>query len=704
MAGVRRALIVAIDEYADPGLGELRAPEHDAAALASALEDPAVGDFRVETAVNKPTHEVIRAVARFFKAGGHGDVLLVHFSCPGVKSDTGQLYFAATDTSLDLLEATAVSSTFVNDAMQSSRAGTVLLLLDCCYSGAFGRGMTPRAGDSVDVGDRLGGTGRAVITASSAIQYAFEDGTLADNDEDDRPSIFTKAVVTGLETGDADRDLDGQVTLNEFYTYVHDAVVRVNPKQTPKFFAHDVEGDLLIANRSTPVTTPSPLPQSVVDTLASDDVLYRRVAVEELSEMLAEHHPGRALAARLRLQELASTDDSNTVRTKAKAALTTAAIETSADVETEHRPSPSVEPRSKEPIGAKIKAEDERSSEPESELGTEADEDDGSDDTNGWRRAWLPLAGGLAVLAVIALIVVVLWPSNENAGERSHSGATVPTLSDDELLLTAKSNGGWQLVKFNTATKAKPEIVIDNPNAVLPTVSDDRQWMVYQKRQGEYGAPYLARVDGTDDAPLLNPRASRECPFTNRPAWSPDGGYLTLVCMDDSGQPTGLWTVNRDGKLLHELVDSDSVVGSPTWGGDGYIYYMEQLDNDADHTVLKRIHDDGSGQPEAIPTSNGVDGWDSHPDWSNEGILFLRSGDGGESGRLCVLELDLRLRDCSDESGIESPTWGPNERSAVWIQPSAGAREAILWWVPDLQGEPEQLLSGDLGPPAWGSR
>ena len=64
----------------------------------------------MEQVVNQPAHEVSAAVARFFRRGRPDDLLLVHFSCHGVKDESGELYFAATNTLLDLLEATAVSS------------------------------------------------------------------------------------------------------------------------------------------------------------------------------------------------------------------------------------------------------------------------------------------------------------------------------------------------------------------------------------------------------------------------------------------------------------------------------------------------------------------------------------------------------------------------------------------------------------------
>ena len=104
-----------------------------------------------------------------------------------------------------------------------------MLLLDCCYGGAFGAGVAVRAAGDVHVLDSFptgrlgGGRGRAVISASNAMEYAFEGERLRD-DALPEPSLFTAALVRGLATGEADRDEDGWVSLNELYDYVFDRV------------------------------------------------------------------------------------------------------------------------------------------------------------------------------------------------------------------------------------------------------------------------------------------------------------------------------------------------------------------------------------------------------------------------------------------------------------------------------------------------
>src|SRR2546423_8570079 len=119
--------------------------------------------------------------------------------------------------------------------------------------------MVARAGSAAHVEDHFGGRGRAVITATSAIEYAFEGDHLADLQEP-TPSVFTNALVEGLETGDADRDQDGRIGLDELYDYVYGKVREVTPNQTPGKWIFGVEGELHIARRGRPVTQPAPLP------------------------------------------------------------------------------------------------------------------------------------------------------------------------------------------------------------------------------------------------------------------------------------------------------------------------------------------------------------------------------------------------------------------------------------------------------------
>jgi molecular chaperone DnaJ len=138
--GDRSALIVAIGTYQDPELRQLRAPAQDAAALAEVLATSTIGAFQVQPVVDQPSHQIAHELERFFAGRGREDLLLVHLSCHGVKDDEGRLFFAATNTERHWLASTAVSARFLNELMDGCRARSIVLLLDCCYSGAVLQG------------------------------------------------------------------------------------------------------------------------------------------------------------------------------------------------------------------------------------------------------------------------------------------------------------------------------------------------------------------------------------------------------------------------------------------------------------------------------------------------------------------------------------------------------------------------------------
>ncbi|WP_305783895.1 caspase family protein [Symbioplanes lichenis] len=269
MTGARRALLVANDTYEHEGLERLHAPAADVRALAGVLGDPGIGGFDVRVVRDEPAHTIQREIEDMLADSRAGDVVLLHFSCHGLKSDSGELFFAARTTRPDRLASTAVPADFVQRCMRTSRSRTVVLFLDCCYGGAFGRGVTVRAGGAVDVLDSFaaaragGGRGRAVITASSAMEYAFEGDHLAGSPVP-RPSVFTSALVEGLSTGLADRNGDGWVSLDELYDYVFDKVRERTPHQTPSRYV-EMQGDLYLARTpDSPAPPPPPVEEPPV--------------------------------------------------------------------------------------------------------------------------------------------------------------------------------------------------------------------------------------------------------------------------------------------------------------------------------------------------------------------------------------------------------------------------------------------------------
>src|SRR4051794_35143566 len=137
----RSALIVATSSYDDARLRRLRAPAQDADALAAVLRDPQNGGFEGDTLADPAEGGLRRRFSQFFSDRRHDDLLLVHLSCHGIKDEDGELYFAAADTEVAHLDATGVSSEWLRKRMDRCASRRIVLMLDCCHSGAFARGM-----------------------------------------------------------------------------------------------------------------------------------------------------------------------------------------------------------------------------------------------------------------------------------------------------------------------------------------------------------------------------------------------------------------------------------------------------------------------------------------------------------------------------------------------------------------------------------
>ena len=329
VSGQRKALIIANDEYEQAALRNLLAPAADAEALGRVLGDPEIGCFAVQVVRNEPSYVIQAQIEELFSESRSDDLLLLHFSCHGLKSESGELFFAASNTRPKLLGSTAVSADFVQRCMWASRSRKAVLLLDCCYGGAFAKGSMVRAAGDVNVLDSFpqgrsgGGRGRAVITASNAMEYAFEGDRLAE-DQHRRPSVFTSALVEGLATGDADRDEDGWISLDELYDYVFDKVQERNPHQSPSRH-FELEGELYLASSRRRRVRPAPIPPDLLAAITDPNMYTRRGAVSELQSRLASEELRAAAGAFEALTELAH-NDIRYVADPAAAALSQAAV------------------------------------------------------------------------------------------------------------------------------------------------------------------------------------------------------------------------------------------------------------------------------------------------------------------------------------------------------------------------------------------
>jgi formylglycine-generating enzyme required for sulfatase activity len=227
----RYALLVGVSNY-DADFTALPSAVKDVKALQRILLNPEIGGFfdaDVTALVDCDQQEIQRAVFRLFNDRKPDDLLLFYFSGHGVTDNRSDFYLASKNANKKELDITAVPAANIHIQMNKSRSQRQVVILDCCHSGAFSKGMTAKDGGTVNVLPKLGGEGRAILTASDSTKYAFEQ-------EGFDLSLYTHFLVEGLEKGAADQDGDGEISVDELYEYVKEKVKNTNDAMSPEFY------------------------------------------------------------------------------------------------------------------------------------------------------------------------------------------------------------------------------------------------------------------------------------------------------------------------------------------------------------------------------------------------------------------------------------------------------------------------------------
>lgn len=228
------ALLIGVSEY-EPELKPLPSAVRDVQAIKRVLVHPEMGAFdgkQVSVLTNPGRQEMEVAIELLFTRCQKDDLVVFFFSGHGIKDDVGTLHLSSRGTKKNvdgsLIRSTSVSADFIQKMMDRSRSKRQVAILDCCFSGAFIRGMSAKDDGLIDIKSQLGGEGRVILTSSASTQYSFEDTS-------DDLSIYTKYLVEGIETGIADQDHDGKIATNELHEYIKRKVQEATPSMKPEF-------------------------------------------------------------------------------------------------------------------------------------------------------------------------------------------------------------------------------------------------------------------------------------------------------------------------------------------------------------------------------------------------------------------------------------------------------------------------------------
>jgi branched-chain amino acid transport system substrate-binding protein len=256
------ALLIGISDYKENAVPNLPAVTGDLEAMQQVLKNPQIAHFdRVQVLSNPMRQDMADAIEQLFTECRPEDLILFYFSGHGFKDGNGKLYLTSTNTrenQRNISKASAIEARFIHDQMESSLCKRQVIILDCCFSGAFSEGLThkslttePIAGAiadqfgvvavseaktkanissksfSNDMTKSLGLEGRAVLTSSTDSQPSYEENG-------SKISVYTRHLVEGLKTGAADLDSDGIILIEELHQYAKERVQELEPRMKPE--------------------------------------------------------------------------------------------------------------------------------------------------------------------------------------------------------------------------------------------------------------------------------------------------------------------------------------------------------------------------------------------------------------------------------------------------------------------------------------
>ena len=289
----KTALLIGNGRFEDRKLSVLSAPSADVEALRRVLEDRSIGGFGDVKVLNDATFaEASAAIGNLFDVASSDDTILLYYSGHGLLDQSGHLYLATRGTPAESPAGTSIAAAEIKRLMGSSRSLRQVLILDCCYSGAFGAAKG-RAELPIGAETFTTGFGHHVLTASRSVERAYEGEQELEGVD---TSLFTHFLVHGLMTGEAAREGEEIVYVGDLYEYAFEGVTKLTNKMQPQMWINQGQGALAIARNPKPYQ----LPEDLDRMRKSTSRFEREGAVRMLGAWLHGPEPKeRAVAAKV---------------------------------------------------------------------------------------------------------------------------------------------------------------------------------------------------------------------------------------------------------------------------------------------------------------------------------------------------------------------------------------------------------------------
>jgi formylglycine-generating enzyme required for sulfatase activity len=222
------------------GLKDLRCPEQDVDGMAALLTSAEYGLFAandIQAFKNQPHYEILPEINAIFKQARPEDLILLYYSGHGELDNKDRLHLATPDSRKDVIETTSIRTSILRDLIDNHRCKRVVMILDCCYSGAIKRDLLR---SSLDNQVNQLAKGIYILTASTELQTAEEK-------EGDDYGLLTKHILQGIRQGKVPSDAHGNISISALQRYVSVAVPRDGAQEPTGYGLDERGGELIIA-------------------------------------------------------------------------------------------------------------------------------------------------------------------------------------------------------------------------------------------------------------------------------------------------------------------------------------------------------------------------------------------------------------------------------------------------------------------------
>ena len=183
----------------------------------------------ITSLVNLSRVDILSELQRKISSLNPDELLLIYYTGHGKLHDHKKLYLATAESTTSNLLNTALSYNTIQAVLKNRKHHNVVILLDCCYSGAVDINTQSLVNPNFNL-DFQGNRG-CLLTASAGHESAKESSEW-------QHGVFTYYLIQGLTSPDISQDNGGWISTQRLYEYTSKQLLKSPYHQTPMFKGH----------------------------------------------------------------------------------------------------------------------------------------------------------------------------------------------------------------------------------------------------------------------------------------------------------------------------------------------------------------------------------------------------------------------------------------------------------------------------------